>query len=289
MTRTLCFSVAPGEDGWTVKRLLQTKGCTAAVLTLLKKTADGLLLNERPVFVTARVAIGDRLTLCLSDEGDSALPERLDVPVCFEDDDLIVYDKPAGMAVHPTKKIQSGTLANDFAFRAGESGEHAVFRPVFRLDRGTTGLVVVAKHKLACALLEGRIAKEYLCLCEGELPQRGTYDGPIGLAEVGRLRREVRPDGQPAVTHFERLDGGDGWSLARVWLETGRTHQIRCHFADAGHPLLGDFLYGTETPDWGRHALHCVSLRFTHPITGQLIRCESPLPADMADFIKNSR
>ncbi|MBP5618642.1 MAG: RNA pseudouridine synthase, partial [Clostridia bacterium] len=155
--------------------------------------------------------------------------------------------------------------------------------------RGTTGLVVVAKHKLACALLEGRIEKEYLCLCEGVLPASGVYDGPIAVEEAGRLRRVVRADGKPAVTHFERLRFGEDWSMARVWLETGRTHQIRCHFADAGHPLLGDFLYGTETEAWSRPALHCAQIRFPHPVTGRRIECRSELPRDMADFLSKDR
>ena len=275
------------EDGCTVKRFLQARGCTTAVLILLKKTQGALTVNGTPVFVTATLAAGDRIAIRLTDETDSAAPEDLRVSVVWEDEDVIVYDKPAGMAVHPTKKIQSGTLANDFAFRA--AGEHAVFRPVYRLDRGTTGLVVVAKHKLACAMLEGRIEKEYLSLCEGALPERGVFDGPIAVEETGRLRRVVRADGRPAVTHFERLGRGEDWSMACVWLETGRTHQIRCHFADAGHPLLGDFLYGTETAEWARPALHCGRIRFVHPVTGETVECRSDLPRDMAGFIAKSR
>ena len=287
MTRQLAWIVSANDAGCTVKRFLQARGCTAAVLTLLKKTRGALTVNGVPVFVTAALAAGDEVAIRLTDETDSAAPEDLSVPVVREDEDVIVYDKPAGMAVHPTKKIQSGTLANDFAFRA--AGEHAVFRPVYRLDRGTTGLVVVAKHKLACAMLEGRIEKEYLCLCEGALVDTGVFDGSIAVEEPCRLRRVVRADGRPAVTRFECLRRGEGWSWARVWLETGRTHQIRCHFADAGHPLLGDFLYGTETAEWARPALHCGRIRFVHPVTGETVECRSDLPQDMADFIAKSR
>lgn len=285
MPRTLTWTAAQADAGSSVKHFLRARGCTSAVLTALKKREDALLLNGEAVFVNAVIAPGDRIDVTLRDETDSALPEPLGIPVVWEDDDLIVYDKPAGIAVHPTKKIQSGTLANDFAYRARSTGEHAVFRPVYRLDRGTTGLVVAAKHKFACAMLTGRIIKEYVCLCSGILPDSGVFDGPIALEEEGRLRRVVRADGKPSLTRFVREAHGADWSLARVWTETGRTHQIRCHFAHAGHPLLGDFLYGVEMPDWARPALHCERIRFDHPVTGAAVSLTAPMPDDMSGFI----
>lgn len=288
MKRTLSYIISHGDAGKTVKQFLRSCGVTASVLTMLKSGEDGILLNGERVFVTARLSAGDRLTVSMTDEGETAPPENLDVSILFEDEDLILFDKPAGMAVHPTKKIQSGTLAHAFSHHMAEQGQTGRFRPVYRLDRGTTGLVVVAKNRLACALLSGGVDKTYLALCEGTLPANGTFDGPIGLAEGSALRRCVRPDGQPAVTEFERLAVGDGWSMARVKLKTGRTHQIRCHFADAGHPLLGDFLYGTETPAWTRHALHCETVAFRHPVSGESLSFACPLQRDMAEFLKNS-
>lgn len=288
MKRILEYTVGDADAGRSVKQILRSRGYTASVLTLLKKREDGILLNGESVFVTALVSAGDRLTLCLTEEDSTALPEEIEIPILFEDEDLIVYDKPAGMAVHPTKVIQSGTLANAFAFHMAAIGQVARFRPVYRLDRGTTGLVVVAKNKLACALLSGRVEKTYLALCEGVLPERGCFDGPIGTEEESALRRCVRSDGQPALTCYERLSVGENWSFARVTLQTGRTHQIRCHFAEAGHPLLGDFLYGTESPAWSRHALHCDTVSFSHPITGERVVRSCPLPQDMESFLKKS-
>lgn len=281
MKRTLSYIIGECENGLMIKTFLKRRSYSASVLTMLKKEADGILLNGERVFVTRTVSVGDRLDICMTDSDVSAQPEPIEVPVLFEDDDLVVYDKSAGMAVHPTKKIQNGTLANCFYHHVRDGG---VYRPVYRLDKGTSGIVVVAKNKLAAHLLGGKIEKEYLCICEGELPENGCFDGAIGLCEGSKLKRQVRPDGDSALTHFERIATAGGFSAARVKIETGRTHQIRVHFSDAGYPLVGDFLYGRERDDLPRHALHCARVSFLHPVIEQRLTFNSDLPEDMADF-----
>lgn len=284
MKRALSYLIGNEHDGMMIKAFLKRKGYSSSVLTMLKKEDDGIVLNGQPAFVTRVVAVGDRLDICMTDTDTSAQPEPIEVPILFEDEDIVVYDKPADMVVHPTKKIQSGTLANSFYYHIKEGA--GVFRPVYRLDKGTSGIVIVAKNKLAAHLLNGRIKKEYICICEGELREKGTFDGAIGLSDLSKLKREVRDDGDSAVTHFERLSAANGLSAARVWLETGRTHQIRVHFADGGHALVGDFLYGKESDALPRHALHCSYVRFTHPITDKQVVIHSELPDDMKKFMQ---
>lgn len=276
-------------SGQTVKRFLYAHGYTSSVITMLKKSERGIMLGGERVFVDRVLSVGDVLEISLDEPLDDILkakesypPQQLGFTVLYEDEDIIAYDKPPLVAVHPTKKIQSGTLANDFAYHLQQRGEAGVFRPVYRLDRGTSGVVIAAKNKLACALLSGKTSKRYLCVCVGELPEKGTFDGNIGLSDSSTLKRAVRPDGQTAVTHFDCLCSANGLSLARVTLETGRTHQIRVHFSHAGFPLLGDFLYGEESALISRHALHCETAEFTHPITGEKVTLTSPLPNDIS-------
>lgn len=282
MKRRLSYVIGEDNDGLMIKAFLKRKGYSSSVLTMLKKEEDGVLLNGEPAFVTRLLTAGDRLDICMTDNDVSAEAEPIEVTVLFEDDDVIVYDKPADMVVHPTKKIQSGTLANSFYHHVKEGA--GVFRPVYRLDKGTSGIVVVAKNKLAAHLLGGNIAKEYICICEGELAEKGTFLGAIGLSDNSKLKREVRADGDRAVTHFERLGVSKGFSVARVWLETGRTHQIRVHFSNDGHALVGDFLYGREYDQLPRHALHCGFVRFRHPITEEEMTFSTDLPEDMKKF-----
>ncbi len=286
MKRTLSYLIGKENDGMMIKAFLKRKGYSSSVLTMLKKEDDGIVLNGERAFVTREVAAGDRLDICMTDTDISAQPEPIEVAVLFEDEDIIAYDKPADMVVHPTKKIQSGTLANSFYDHIKEGA--GVFRPVYRLDKGTSGVVIVAKNKLAAHLLNGRIEKEYICICEGELRGEGTFDGAIGLSDLSKLKREVRDDGDKAVTHFERLSAANGLSVAKVWLETGRTHQIRVHFANSGHALVGDFLYGRESDDMPRHALHCSYVRFIHPITDKQVEIYSPLHDDMKKFMQKT-
>lgn len=213
--------------------------------------------------------------------------------IIYEDEDLLVIDKPAGLAVHPTQDPDEATLEHALAayLRPGETSH-----PISRLDRGTTGLMAVAKNGYMHELLRRRLHtdayfREYRGVCVGELvPRAGQIDLPIGFAEGSRYRRAVTPDGAPSSTGYETLAAWPApegtLSLLRLLPHTGRTHQLRVHLSATGHPLLGDWLYGTEAPERiARPALHSAVLRFVHPLTGAVIDLSSPLPPDMAALL----
>jgi len=223
------------------------------------------------------------------------VPEAVDVPIVYEDDWLLVVDKPAGMVVHPAPGHERGTLVQALLDR-GIAGGHGR-RPgvIHRLDRETSGLLIVAKgeepyRRLVAAMSARRISRTYLALLCGELAQdEGTIDAPIGRHLRDRRRMALHSvRARPAVTHFTVLVRGAGYTLARVRLETGRTHQIRVHFAALGHPVAGDATYGRRPVPEGltRHFLHAAELRFAHPDDGRELRFTSPLPAELADFLE---
>lgn len=212
----------------------------------------------------------------------SYLPSAAIAETLYSDDDLIIFNKPAGMPCHPSKGHPYDTLANVFAARPDTRG--LSFRPVGRLDKDTSGAVLCAKHAHAAYRLfgEDKPAKIYLALITGALPQsRGTVDAPICRETEGSQRRCVRADGQRAMTHYKTLLRGDELSLLALWLETGRTHQIRVHMAHLGCPLAGDVLYGGDCTMLQRHALHCFVMALIHPLSGALVQVIAELPADM--------
>ena len=220
--------------------------------------------------------------------------EAIAVPIVYEDDWLLVVDKPAGMVVHPAPGHERGTLVQALLDR-GIAGGHGR-RPgvIHRLDRETSGLLIVARgeepyRRLVAAMSSRRISRTYLALLIGEVAQdEGTIDAPIGRHLRDRRRMALHSArARPAVTHFTVLARGAGYTLARVRLETGRTHQIRVHFAALGHPVAGDATYGRRPVPEGltRHFLHAAELRFAHPDDGRELRFESPLPAELAAFL----
>jgi 23S rRNA pseudouridine1911/1915/1917 synthase len=262
-----------------------------------------------------RLKAGETVTLSAPEPTD-AEPEPEDIPlaVLYEDDDLIVVDKPAGMVVHPAPGSERGTLVNALLFHCGSSlsGINGVKRPgiVHRLDKDTSGVMVAAKteraHKgLAVQFADhgrtGPLHRAYIAFAWGSTEQgRGTIVAPIGRDQHSRLRQAVRREGREAITHYavEQRFGGDGWDVTRLRceLETGRTHQIRVHLTHIGHPLLADPLYATgyatkanRLPDepkaavtaLGRQALHAAELGFEHPVSGEELTFESPLPPDL--------
>ena len=285
--RIIEYCISKIDSGKTIERFLKSKGYSSALITNLKKLENGVLLNETPVFVVSKLNVGDVLKIAIVDEEESEniTPCDLGYPVLYEDEDYIVYDKPAGVVVHPTKVYQSHTIGNDFVFRCNLKGEKAVFRPIYRIDRNTSGIVVIAKSKLSSAT---KIDKDYICICYGELDNYGRFDQPIGLSDGSKIKRTLRSDGQSALTEYNRIAYNNGFSLARVKLRTGRTHQIRTHFSCNGFPLVGDTLYGSEIQQIERHALHCAKVQFKHIVTEEIITIESKLPEDMDFFLKNN-
>ena len=284
MTRRLEFTVPPAYDGRKVVHFLRGEaGCSYTLVRSLKTKEDGILLNGARARTIDRLRAGDRLAITLRDGMGGAEPDGTpSVPLLYEDDDIAVSDKPAGMACHPVRGMQSGTLANVFARDCRARGQEAVCRLMGRLDRDTSGAVVIAKNAFAAAALTGQVEKAYLALVTGAPePRAGTVDAPVGQPDRADPRRRVVPDGKPAVTHYETLAEYPGYSLVRCTLETGRTHQIRVHMAHLGCPLLGDALYGGDRALIGRHALHCAGVSFTHPVSGVSLTVRAPFPKDM--------
>lgn len=272
------FTITASEDGKRLGEVLRARGCSHRLLARLKRTEGGITRGGSLIRTVDRVSEGDVVVLNEQDGRPAEPNPSLSVPVLFENGDVIVFDKPAGMPVHPSHKHRGDTLANCWA--AGTGG---TFRPLNRLDRDTSGCVAAAKTQLAAASLQYCISKVYYAVCCGYPGESGTIIAPIARERESLIRRCVREDGRYAETRFEAVSRNDKYTLCRVVLATGRTHQIRVHFAHIGCPLAGDDLYGGSCADIGRQALHCAEL--TLPTEGQRITVTSPLPADIAALV----
>lgn len=264
--------IVPGElDGISVKNFLR-KHCniSARLLAKLKRTENGMIVGGSPVRSTDILRCGDCIVLNLPEEQSFIEPEKLDVEIVYEDDQIIIFNKPPGMLVHPVGAYRTGTLANFAQFHAEQRGEKNAFHPVSRLDKDTSGLVLAAKNRYSAGFLSGRTQKLYTALCEGVITESGTIDLSLRIMEGHSIQRETGEGGVYAVTHYEPVESfGYRYTLLRVWIETGRTHQIRAHFAAIGHPLAGDDMYGGKRDEFPRQCLHCRSIELIHPITGE--------------------
>ena len=238
--------------------------------------------------IAARTMVkdGDHITYDLP-VVSTVVPEALPLSILYEDDDLLVLDKPAGQLVHPTTKETRGTIANAVRGYYAACGVHLDVHPCHRLDRNTSGLLLIAKHPEVQyqIMRQNALRREYLALIEGTImPPAGCIDAPIARALPSIILRCVAEDGKPACTHYETQRTNGNYSLLRLWLDTGRTHQIRVHLAHCGHPLLGDDLYGGTTEPIARHALHSAHLTLVHPRTKEVLILTAPLPRDMAQI-----
>ena len=279
------FVVPPEQDGRKLKSCVRSyKGLSASLWKRIKW--DGRVTINGTANYNANVILhaGDHV-VCEWDEKTDIIPSDIGLDILYEDEFLLVINKPIGMLIHPTSRHGADTLVNavagDFAREHKEGGIH----PVFRLDRNTTGTVVVAKSGRIQHALSGshdRIYREYLALATGNFPSdSGFIDRPIGRKEGSIVEWTVRDDGKPARTEFTVLERKTGFTVLKLHLLTGRTHQIRVHLSYLGHPLLGDDLYGGDCSRMKRQALHARSVRFIHPETGEELRFEAPVPEDM--------
>ncbi len=282
------YTVENSFEKMTVGRYLRTY-CSVSARTLakLKRIEGGILLNSEPSRAVDYVKYGDKITINLPDTtSEGVVPVCLELDIVFEDSYLLVINKPPFMPVHPTKVHQQDTLANALKYYALNKGEDYAFRAVNRLDRNTSGLVIVTKDRhTAFTLSKSEIIKHYIAFAEGKIDEKGTVNAPIELAPDSKIVRCVTPLGKEAVTHYEPLKQKDDFTVVKLILETGRTHQIRCHMSYIGHPLMGDDLYGGSLQKLNRHALHCGYISFTHPITGEILEFTSELPEDMCTLI----
>lgn len=277
--REISYTVPAEFDGVQAQVFLKSRGISRRVLTALKRSG-GLTRGGGTLRTVDAVHAGEVITLRL-DGGETSVaanPE-LSADVVYEDEDVVVFNKPPFMPVHPSQRHHDDTLANLFAARY----PGLPFRPINRLDRNTSGLCVCAKNQFAAAALSGSISKVYYAITDGT-PPGNTVNAPIGRLGDSVIERCVTPDGKPAVTHFRKI-AGERRTLLRITLETGRTHQIRVHMAHIGFPLCGDDMYGGECTAISRQALHCGEVEFTLPVSGERITVSAPLPEDMAAIL----
>ena len=286
MERSFHFTEPEQYDGAKLEIfLMKEHGFSRRVLRELKTRPEDIRRNGVHIRMIDPVYTGDTVEAVLRDTRPTAVACALEVPVLYEDDDLIVYNKPPFCATHPSKLHQTDTLANVYA----ASHEDGVFRPVFRLDRDTDGICVCAKNTVAAAKLAGKIEKTYTAVIEGVLAENcGVIDAPLIQLEMHKMRRGVRNDGQRAVTHYTVLRRTSRYTLLSLTLPTGRTHQIRAHFAHIGHPLVGDTMYGTPHPLLNRQALSCTQVRFKHPNMHKTMNIHLNIHPDIENLLLNA-
>ncbi len=287
--RVLTYTITLEHDGMTVQDYLrQVHGYSRRILTRLKQTRGDILLNGNHIRMVDAIQTGDVIEIKLYEETYITPNDSLTVPIAYQDKDIIIYNKPANMPVHPSRKHQSDTLANVYRYHMLQGGVEATFRPINRLDRDTSGLCVIAKNALAASKISGNLNKEYTAIVCGRVsPLSGTIDAPIVRLDDFYIQRAVREDGQRAVTHYKVEYQNEKYSLVRIRLETGRTHQIRVHFSYLGYPLAGDDMYGGSIDDINRQALCCNQVDFLHPITNEQVKTCINIHEDMQKLIQN--
>lgn len=334
MDRIIRWEMDGSCEGQTVEQFLRAHGCSHHIVTHLKRTEDGIWRNGHRAYTNEKLTYGDVLRIHIAEPQSSPniVPVPLPLDIVYEDEDLLVVNKPCDMPIHPSVNNYENTLANGLMYYFSSRGLPFVYRCINRLDRDTSGLLIVAKHMLSAAILSGmsagrQIHREYLAVVEGALPPSGTIDAPIARMPGSALMRCVDfANGERAVTHYtcetrfapdtqavsaarkagdadtpsssvpqsagdadtrssampQSADAPPVLSLARIRLETGRTHQIRVHMKHIGHPLIGDFLYNPQQRQLiSRQALHSARLSFIHPITGKELSFSCELPPDI--------
>lgn len=287
--RTLKYEIGSKYDGCSVKTVLTKElMLSSSLIAKLKQIKNGICLDGESIRTNAQVRCGQILSVVIG--ASPSCQGELPYPILFEDEDILIIDKPSGAAAHGSRyddeveSIESRVTAY--------YGNKLMYHPVSRLDRGTTGIMTIAKNgymhqRLSDKLHTDGFFREYLAVVHGKLKEKaGTIDLPIGRADGSAIKREVRADGARALTGFEVIGEAGELSLVRCVPETGRTHQIRLHMAAIGHPLCGDWLYGKEEPELiDRPALHSEKLSFVHPLTNERITLSCELPEDMLKLI----
>ncbi|MCB7303694.1 RluA family pseudouridine synthase [Bariatricus massiliensis] len=290
MKRILAYNITEEYDGSTIQKFLKAHSYSAQIIRRLKETKEGITKNGIWARVGEPLCSGDVLSLTLVEKASSEniVPSPLPLSIVYEDEDLMIVNKAADMPIHPSQGNYDNTLANACAYYYQQKGGPFVYRCINRLDRDTTGLLILAKNMYSASLLSGmcadrKIHRQYVALAQGLTPGSGTITAPIARAPGSTIERMVDfSTGEYACTHFRRLAYKNGYSLISLELDTGRTHQIRVHMKHIGHPLPGDFLYNPDYTIIGRQALHSWRLSFQHPITGIPLCFTASLPDDMA-------
>lgn len=281
--REIEFIIEEKDDSKAIRDYLREFGVSSSLLTKLKQLENGITLNGEFAKTIEHISTGDKLKIKLVENGKTPVPvQNEQVKILYNDEDIIVLNKPPLMPVHESKNHRGDTLAN---VTACYLPDNTPFRAVYRLDRDTSGLVLVAKNELSASKLASKIKKKYYAVCSGIIENKGTIDLPIRRVADSIITRGVFPDGDRAVTHYKAVSHQDNSTLLEINLETGRTHQIRVHFSHIGHALLGDSLYGGECDRINRQALHCKTISFIHPVTNEKITVDSDFPDDIKGLI----
>ncbi|MBE6633503.1 MAG: RluA family pseudouridine synthase [Ruminococcaceae bacterium] len=288
------WKVTQEDDGCLVRDFIRAHiRLSAKMLKYLKYRNDGILVNGERCTVRRVLRAGDLLTLAMEDTASSEelIPVELPLEILYEDEHMVVPSKPPHMPTHPSHNHHTDTVANALAYRYRAMGVPFVFRPINRLDRDTSGLLLIARNKRAAGLLttlmqEHRIQKSYLAILEGEMTEDGgVVEKPLHRTAASIIVREIcapeTPDAEPARTEYRVLARGNGCTLVAARPITGRTHQLRVHFSDLGHPIAGDTLYGIPNGRMARQALHAHTLSLPHPETGEPLHFRAPIPEDM--------
>ena len=290
MERILNYHITEDADSLRTEQYLRRRGFSYQNLTQLKKMPESILINGVWSYMRTPLHSGDILTVHIreTESSPNIPPVELPLDIVYEDEDIVVVNKPAGMPVHPSLNNYRNSLANALMYYYQQQGKSFIFRCTNRLDRDTSGLTVIAKHMVSSSILSSmtarhEIEREYLAVVRGSVvPSSGTIDAPIGRTGSSLIERKIDFEhGERAVTHYHVVKEENGHSLVSLILETGRTHQIRVHMQYIGFPLVGDYLYNPDMEYIQRQALHSCRLSFRHPITGKHMEFTADLPEDM--------
>lgn len=280
--RQIEFKITEKDNGKRIKDFLMEFGVSSSLLTRLKQTENGITVNGKFARAIDIIYLGDLLKILIESKGHMPEPSDVSIEIIYEDEDIIAVNKPPFMPVHESRNHRGDALSNAVS---AIMKEDTAFRAVYRLDRDTSGIVLIAKNELAASKLAGKIKKDYYAIACRVFTESGIIDEPIKRMNSSIIKRCVDESGERAVTHYTPVKTDKKNTLLKINLETGRTHQIRVHFSHIGAALLGDTLYGSPSDKINRQALHCKDIYFIHPVTEENIHLFCDFPQDFKGLI----
>ena len=295
MNRTIDYIIEKSDEGQRIEQFLKRRGFSSKNLAAIKRMPKSVIVNDEHFYMRQELKEGDHLAIHIIETecSEKVPPTEIPLNIVYEDEDIIVINKPAGMPIHPSLNNYTNSMANALAWYYAKQDKPFVFRCCNRLDKDTSGLTVVAKHLVSGNILssmvkERKFHRQYLAITRGSVtPSSGTINAPLGRKEGTIIERTVDwENGETAITHYQLIEEKNGHSLVSLKLETGRTHQIRIHMKHLGYPLIGDYLYNPDMEYICRQALHSHKISFIHPITGKEMEFIAPLPEDMQKVLE---
>lgn len=295
MNRTIDYIIEKLDEGLRIEQFLKRRGYSSKNLTAIKRMPKSVIVNGKHFYMRQELHEGDCLSIRITEteSSEKVPPTEIPLNIVYEDEDIIVINKPARMPIHPSLNNYTNSMANALAWYYAQQNKPFVFRCCNRLDKDTSGLTVVAKHLISGNILstmvkERKFHRQYMAIVRGSVePTSGTINAPLGRKEGTIIERTVDwKHGETAITHYQVVYEKNGHSLVSLKLETGRTHQIRIHMKHLGYPLIGDYLYNPDMEYMDRQALHSHKIAFKHPITGESLEFTAPLPKDMRKVLE---